>query len=237
MKKLLGIIMVTLIVASCHNATTPANTLNSNARNFVNNLVADSGYSENFYVLKAPTDQGSGWVVVQDGFGDIYTINIYDSNLRYSYGSDLSYFDNQAIPATYIGGGYYQDIDGFIYEETSASAKDLEKMGVAMENLNNAKFGKDISEKFGLSEERSLDVAKMVSSYKKLSKSRAMTESDADSFMVKLLGTDAKTTMDAFNDLKEGNAEKFDSVLEQAAKVNGTSPETVRAIISETIKM
>lgn len=249
MKNLIMILGLAIGLVSCHgtsvtfsSGSTPTGTgytptLGDEAQDFALQLKLDGGGFENFYVLKAPTDQGDGWVVLEDGYGDIYTINLYDDSLRYSYGTDLSYFDNQAIPATYIGGGYYEDIDGYIYEETNVSTKDLEKMGVALENLNNMKMAQSITEKFGLSDERGLEVAKMVNSYKKISGTRKVTSKDNNVFMEKLLGVDAKTGIEAFTELAQGSSEKFEDVVERAAEVNGTSPENVRAIITDVLKI
>jgi len=89
-----------------------------------------------------------------------------------------------------------------------------------------------LTAKFGLSEERALQVAKLNTSWTKLSKSRALTDADAEAFSKELTGVSITAMNNAMKAMKEGSASEMNAVLEKAAEVNGTTTENMSEIMS-----
>ncbi len=194
------------------------------AERFVDHLPA--GYS----LAKDPTYAGAGWIVVSapDGY---YAIDI-DSVYRYDYASDYDYFWSEATPVWYAGNGYYEDFWGNLYEKVSGNSKDLLAVSARVEEKMNEIVGTKISADYGLSQERGVEIAKLVGEWNKIKSTRAMTDADADKFSVPVLGF--KLT-DAINAAKTGDTETVDSLIEKAADTNDTTPEHVRDLMRKFV--
>ena len=127
--------------------------------------------------------------------------------------------------------GYYTDSQGNLYESTVATAKDLEKMGGMAQSFKVLKDAEFYAAQYGLSESRSIEVAKMVSAFKQVSGSRSLTDADAESFSQELLGV-------SFGEVKSaltGTASNLDALIEKAAEKNDISPEHMSEIIGTII--
>lgn len=111
--------------------------------------------------------------------------------------------------------------------------KDLERLGYTKESLINEVASLEIEETYGLSEERSLEVAKILNAFQKYKKKRALTDTERNIMTKKLLGIDFKTTKLALDEHIQGNPDKLQDVLEIAAEINNTSPEHIQELIGE----
>lgn len=133
---------------------------------------------------------------------------------------------------TPAGGDHFTFINGSgnpeLYSEATAGVKDLERLAANLENQSVKTFQINLTTQYGLSADRAEVVAKNIYAYNKLSTKRALTTKEKNFFSNELLGVNYNQVVDSFN-----SAEGIDDLLEQAAKVNGTSPEQVSAIINE----
>jgi hypothetical protein len=120
-----------------------------------------------------------------------------------------------------------------VFENTVASVKDLEKAAAFVESYKVETLASSLSAQFGLSEERATTVAKLASSYEKLSKSRALTNADADAFSKELTGVTISEMQGAYKSMTEGSTSELNAVLEIAAEVNGTSSENMAVIMNK----
>ena len=234
MKKL-ALILLTLssiVLVGCHGGThTYSPSKYDLATDFVDNLTFDPAALDYFLLEKTYTYQGGGWIVVEADDGFDYAIDIY-SYLRDSYAYDLDYFDDFAVDVWSIGGGLWEDIDGNLYDEKSGSNKDLEKVAAQMEKLQVEAVGEGIAAKFGLSVERGQDMARIAQNWKKASATRAMTDADSDALSNELFGFDLSAGLKAIEELKSGDGESLNNLIEKAAEVNGVTPEHLNEVLT-----
>ncbi|MFI5390279.1 MAG: hypothetical protein ACHQYQ_02875 [Bacteriovoracales bacterium] len=129
---------------------------------------------------------------------------------------------------------FYEDEYGreTIFSENVAAVKDVEIMGTKVEDQNAIALGEKLSTQYGLSNDRGQAVAKTIAAYNKLASKRSLTSVEKDQFSNNLLGVDYKT---AEKGLKGGDAKEFESLMESAAKTNGTTPEAVSAIVRDMV--
>lgn len=120
-----------------------------------------------------------------------------------------------------------------IFEETSMGSKDLEKRAAAVERYLVSEMGKQISARFGLSQERSMQIAKVSNLWRKYASSRAVTDADASAYSEALIGVNLKQVEGAVRDSMKGDSASLNELLKQAAEVNGTSPENVSRIMNQ----
>jgi hypothetical protein len=223
-----------IFLGGCNVVVGPSATKLDYANEFVDNLTNDPQALDYFFLEKTYTIRGGGWILVEDDFGEIRAVDIY-SLVRDNYAYDLDYFTDYSKPVDFLGGDVWEDYDGNLYDEGVTSKKDLEKMASNLEKLKVEAMGESFAERFGLSEERGLHVASMVNNWKKVSKTRGMTDADADAFSKKLLGFNLNTGIKAMQDFNAGNSKPLESVVEIAAKTNGVSPEQMNTILSEML--
>lgn len=118
-----------------------------------------------------------------------------------------------------------------VFEKTAGSSKDLDKAAAFVESYKIESMAESIASQYGLSEERSIKVAKLASSWDKLSKTRALTNADADAFSQELAGVSIADMESAEKAMIGGSMAEMNSVLNKAAIVNGTSPENMQSIM------
>jgi len=219
------------------------------ASDFVQKMNNELGYDVS--LVKTNTEQ-YGYIVVQDYdavdydiYGnllpvyDAYYINDYDLNsdidqYLVDYDADIFYYLDDLFNGTFEG--YDPVFDEYlIFEETQISSKDLEKVGGMLAEIKVSKAAEKLAAEFGLSEERSMSVAKMASQWEKVSKKRAMTTADADAFSKGMLGVSLTAVKDAYTESLQGNDSMMAELLEEAALVNGTSPEHMNDLMNEFI--
>jgi hypothetical protein len=118
-----------------------------------------------------------------------------------------------------------------VFEKTNGSVKDLEKAAAFAESFKVDRLADGLKSQYGLSEERSIKVAKLATSWEKLSKTRALTNADADAFAKELAGVNFSEIDSAVKGMTEGNLNDMNTIIAKAADVNGTSIENMSSII------
>jgi hypothetical protein len=118
-----------------------------------------------------------------------------------------------------------------VFEKTGGSVKDMEKAAAFAESFKVDRLANGLASQYGLSEERSLKVAKLASSWEKLAKTRGLTNADADAFANELAGVNFTQIDSAVKNMAQGNLDDFNSLIVKAADVNGTSIENMSSII------
>mgnify|MGYP001249529625 CR=1 FL=1 len=238
---------LSLVLASCFGggsggggSNPPSSIGYGEASDFVYYLNEDSGALDqgSFYLEKHNTLSGSGWVVVwDDDYNEYRAVNVW----AYDGYSDAYYFYENASRDVFYsytdvyGNPVYEDYSGNLFEQTKATAKDLEKLGQKIEKLNLKKVEEHLVGEFGLSESRAFTVAKLVQGWKKASKSRQMTNEDSKVFFKEVLGFDANEGLKAFKKSMEGDSTDLDELIVKAAETNDTTPEHMKEILSSTL--
>lgn len=120
-----------------------------------------------------------------------------------------------------------------VFEKTAGSAKDMDKAAAFAEAYAVETNAAHIAAEFGLSDERSIKVAKLAASWEKLAKSRALTDADADAFSRELTGVSITDMENAEKAMMGGSMSELKSVLDRAAEVNGTTSENMAAIMTK----
>jgi flagellar biosynthesis/type III secretory pathway protein FliH len=114
-----------------------------------------------------------------------------------------------------------------LFEETSLTNKDTLKRAAVVEQYLVIEMAKQVKGKFGLSNERSLKIAKAANHFRKFSSKRALTNEDTNAYVTEMIGVDLKTIEAAH---EAGNMK---SVLDAAATKNGTSPEKMAEVLAK----
>lgn len=184
----------------------------------------DMGYDDGF---------ADGYDVgYDDGWDDGYAFEVGSTKALKGYANLLSMahndmFDYKKIAAPKSTARGVVANGKMLFEETSLTNKDTLKKKAAIEQYLVLEMAKQVKGKFGLSAERSLKVAKASNHFRKYASKRALTNEDTNSYVVEMIGSDLSTVEAA---AKAGN---MTSVVEAAAKKNGTSPEKMAELLSK----
>lgn len=198
---------------------------------FVDRAFGDAGINAN--LVKSNTLQYNYIVVYDKDYNayDAYYIGDYhvgDNVSTYiTAHNSQNYYD-----LTSVGANQYRDYyTGVTFEETSASSKDLQKVAALKQELSVQKSAKSLKAQFGLSDERSREVARLAVQLAGSDK-KSMTDKDYDGFSKELLGTSIGKFQAAMKAAKEGNAASMNSIIDTAAQVNGVGPEHMNQIMT-----
>jgi hypothetical protein len=209
----------------------------SGSRDAVSQFISNLNYEDPFdsyFLAKRYTEQGNGWIIVEVAFGEYYAFNMNSLNF---YGSDLQAFWDTAIPAFAIPfTNNFIDIDGYIYEKTAGSSQDLEKIGAKIEEGNNLQLSEKLVAEYGLSEERSLELAPLIREYQNLEKIKEISDADANAFLGEALGIDVKAAIAELKKSQQGQSNNLQGFIDQAANHNGvTNAEDKAALIKKLL--
>lgn len=115
------------------------------------------------------------------------------------------------------------------FEETSSSPKDLESLYAQSEDIIIGQTAENVRAAFGLSEERSVDVARLMTQLNQY-KNKSMTLSELNMFSKELLNV-------TYGDLKKAaqnpQAASTEILIQRAARANEISNEHMKALIQE----
>jgi hypothetical protein len=128
---------------------------------------------------------------------------------------------------------YPYDNPVFDLDETSTMSKDLELQGAKLQALRTMKVSEKLVTRYAFSEERALNVAKILSVLNSKEKQKGLTRAEADSFSMEVIGVEADTITSALIESSAGEDNKLEDLLEIAAEKNGVSPESMRQIIND----
>lgn len=182
-----------------------------------------------------------------DGFYDGYDVGYSDGYYGLSVGKTkkmkgyadvLSAFHNELIDYSKITKPVETKhglaVNGhLLLSETETGSKDVLKRAAVVEQYVVFEMAKQVKSKFGLSDERSLKIAKASNHFRKYASKRALTSEDTNAYAEEILGANFDEIADAYSDLKKGNLSSFNRVIEKAAEKNETSPEKMSTIVSK----
>jgi flagellar biosynthesis/type III secretory pathway protein FliH len=120
-----------------------------------------------------------------------------------------------------------------LLEESSLTNKDTLKRQAVVEQYLVVEMAKQVKGKFGLSDERSLKIAKAANHFRKYASNRALTADDTNAYATEIIGSDFKSIESAYSNTLKGDVSGFQSVMEKAAAKNGTSPEKMTEIVTQ----
>lgn len=155
----------------------------------------------------------------------------------YEYGIVAYDYDGYPIYDYYLVEVYvptrYRDrASGITFEKVSASAKDLAKMVAIKEAAEIQKSAEFLSSEFGLSLNRGKELAGLKAHWKKASK-KGMTNSEVDAFSTELLGFSLTSGIEAVSASAEGDQTKVETLVNQAAELNGITPEHASKLMTK----
>ena len=133
---------------------------------------------------------------------------------------------------TWIPTRYADPLSDFIFEKTASTPKDLAKMAALTEVAKLDKKAKFLSSEFGLSLDRSKEVARLSAHWSKASM-KGMTSAEQDSFSTELLGFSITAGKKAAQAAFEGDASQLDSLIESAAAQNNITPEHASKVMTK----
>ncbi len=200
------------------------------AADFVHRLNIDAGFDVE--LVKTNTQQ-SDFIVVYDN--DYRTYDAYDL-YGYNPGENISSYLNQYKDNFYYdlipdGLGFYQDaLTGIVFEKTQPSSKDRLKMAALEEGLMIDKASDALSVQFGLSQERSHEVAKLAVIWQKTPKER-MSDADHDKFAKEVLGHTITEYKNAVAKKLVGSGAELNQLIDDTASLNGVTPEQMNQVL------
>lgn len=172
------------------------------------------------------------YIVVYDhdyGSYDAYYIGNYNpgENLANYLNRYESWFYYDLIPE---GGNYYYDpVTGTRFQKQAVSSKNLAKMKALKEQITITKMADQVRGEFGLSAEKSMDVARFA--YKlETSAPGTYNTADYDSFAKELTGS---TITEFQKDFKNNDLSSLAKRIDQAAETTGMGIEGVNKLIGE----
>ena len=217
-------------------------------------LVKSSTLQDDFIVIYDPYTDSYDAIDIQT-----YNPN-YDVAADFYYANSArNYFDLAVIPGHYevdydytiIGYDYYGDAiwgyepyevwvptryqdlyTGVTFEKTGASSKDLAKVVALKEVAEIQKSAEFISSEFGLSLDRSKEIAGLQAHWKKAAK-KAMTNAEVDNFASELLGFSLTEGMSAYQASAEGDSSSLNALVERSANHNDITPEHANGLVTK----
>ncbi len=250
-KSLIGLILLTaLSVSSCKSKDKPGVPLTEDERTvrsgaFMTELNKEFSSQYTFQFIKYGQDDGNFAVIRYtdaDGVSRVMAADLseyspgtnywdYAASRRFYFRlSDQGNGTYKCKSATCIGYDREPRSSSLVFEATESSPRDLEKAAAFIEEMKVHTMSTNLSAEFGLSEERSLRVAKLASQWERLSKSRAMTAADSDVMAKEIIGTNLREMDEAYMEMIQGNGAHFDTLMTRAAQVNDVSPEQFNQI-------
>ncbi|HXH74101.1 MAG TPA: hypothetical protein VNJ08_04005 [Bacteriovoracaceae bacterium] len=245
--KTLGLILALLFVMACKQSSTTGNLSSANdAGSFITAFNSGMTSVAPFEIVKLG-NQKINYVVVKrknsDGIVMYFALDIRS----YIEGSGASSFMQKApgyFNLTSNGNGTYSCLHctsytglplttSLIFTKVVADKMELEKAFALGEAFAIETMSRNIVAEFGLTEERAFKVATLAKAWEKLSKSRALTNADADTFAKELVGVSIVDMEKAYKSLADGYQAEMTEVMEKAAEINGTTPENMTLIMTK----
>lgn len=206
------------------------------------NLGYDDGYddgSADGYDLGYDDGYSDGYDVgYDDGFDDGYGLSVGKTPALKGYADVLSAFHNDLIDYSKIKAPK-QTSRGLVangqllFSEASVTNKDTLKKAAVVEQYLVVEMAKQVKGKFGLSAERSLQVAKAANHFRKQVSARALTAEDTQAYAEEIVGSNFNAIGKAFESSMKGDVSSLNSIMEKAAQKNGTTPEKMTEIVTK----
>lgn len=257
MKKILIALFTVSLVVACgddggNGGGAPGYTHNQLAQLFIDELNLNSDVQ--FDLVKSSTKQFN-YVVIYDIENDSYdavnigTFRAGDDPLQHLE-TYRNYFDLDVIPGYYESGVSYSSLcdcyeesstwiptsyrdrhANITFEKTMPTPKDRLTMAVLEEGVMVRKAASALSAKFGMSQERSFEVAELAVIWKNAPKDR-MSDAEHDLFAENVLGHSITEYKAAVEKQMSGDTEELNELISDTAELNGLSPEKANQIIN-----
>jgi hypothetical protein len=165
-----------------------------------------------------------------DGFTDAVSSDVYPEDL---YADEIVFVPSwdafYSSGSSFSPGTYVPIEEGernlWVFENTGSSNKDLEKMGSKVESIQTEGL-QDALMYFGLSEEKSENMAKLAIAYNKITVKRSLNDWEKDRFSNALLGMSFNKATRTV--VEEGKG----ALIDKAVKLHNISPEAVEEILN-----
>lgn len=155
----------------------------------------------------------------------------YEEQVDYYLADGTAVYKTVAVEV-FVPTVYRERSTGITFEKTASSAKDLAKVVAIKEAAELQKSAEFLSSEFGLSLSRGKELAGLKAHWKKSSK-KGMTNSEIDAFSTELLGFSLTSGMEALRASQDGDESQVESLVEQAATVNGITPEHASQLMTK----
>lgn len=190
-------------------------------------------------------------IVTNMSRSDVYTTGGYWEDLYNQEWVDK--YDYDSFCSCYVNNGYYQDVwagqrwvdtsgwssyftkGGFTFDNSSGRSKDLELLASLDEAAAEKFVSMRLKSEFSLSSSRADELAKTVTRFHKLESVRELTASEKDIFATEAFGVSMAEYERALRDKSEGKEEAYKKLLDRAAEVNKTTPETIGDFFEEYV--
>lgn len=187
----------------------------ADSNDIVRNLEARSEWVESGYWYSY---ENSWQVCDSEGYCQWYSETVYTND----------WIDTSGYVWFYYGGG-------FRFENTTAPSRDLETMAALGEEATINFMTAKISSDYALSESRAEEMAKLALRYRKLESSRELTAAEKNIFALEALGVSYAKVEASMKDRASGDEASYQEMLEAAAKVNRTTPESIGKFFNDFI--
>lgn len=168
-------------------------------------------------------------------------IDVEDPYFKSYYALEFGYFDyynyTKGRYETYYGWGW-ESPNGIIYDDwgdalnnTDGQGRDFSADVAAQEQTVIQTAGKAFAEKYDLTLEKGMQVAKIAHDYALISKDRARTEADYADFSKKMYGLDLNKVKGALAEAMKGNKVELENMVNSTALDWKTSPATMKRIM------
>lgn len=213
----------------------------------------NDGYDDSYYIgYDDGADDGyydgynSGY---DDGYDDNYGIGYTDG---YYDGYDAGIGNNvkTSSPSVKLAAMVNQDLFDYskmqkfdsksvleggaiALNHADSGSVDMEKLAALKEQHYLGQMAAQVQAKFGLSSQRSKEIATVAHQFNKLAGSRELTEKDSNVFAKGVIGVNIKDVEAAVSKSLKGESSELNTLLSKIAQVNDTTPENVSNIINQ----
>ncbi len=202
------------------------------ASDFVYRLNVDAGYDVE--LVKTNTLQYNYIVVYDYDYGtyDAYDLTGYTpgTNIVNFLNANDSYFYYDLV--AYTDGTYEDYWTGTVFEKTTVTPTDRLKMAALEDGLKIKKAAEVLNSQYGLSQERSLEVAKLANNLGKVSPENR-TAALVDQYTTAVTGHSYTEFQKAIDKKMSGDSSALNSLIEQTAQFNGVLPEQMNQIVNQ----
>lgn len=231
MKAFFGIVTVLVFFSACNNQQEIVEKYAS----FVN------GPPYKYYwqvdIVKSKSEQKGYFVMkVSNDWGRVYYQAVRYDNWKPGTLIDNEWVQNARNNGSMViveptGNGQYLGQDGKLYEVNPIASKDLEKMGAIKESLEQVNLQEYLTNTYGFSQERGLEIARLFSSVQRISQNRSLTMNDLNHFSKSIAGVD-------FQEFSSAIVDRFkkEELIQAASASNSISPEATEQILQDIMQ-
>lgn len=178
----------------------------------------ESGYWDSIYETRVYYDDYYDWEC------DCWVTEMYEEEVYV----DSVWVDTSGYKTYYYGGG-------LVFDNKSSASKNLEMFEALEEQVAEGFVEAKLKSDFSLSATRAKELAHMLTRYKKLTSTRELAAAEKSKFTMSAFGTDVVSIEKALKAKSEGRDNEYDDLMQKAAKVNQTTPESIGRFFDEYV--